>query len=95
MADKDRKTPDFDQIARRLAEEMGFFDDSPGSAMSDIIEQLRQVWNARGAADLPGATIDAVTNAVDEWVRAGGGTYDELQPVVEQALTAALRTLDR
>lgn len=29
---------------------------------------------------------DAVTNAVDDWVRAGAGTYDELQAVVEQAI---------
>ncbi len=29
---------------------------------------------------------DVVTNAVDEWVRAGGGSYEELQAVVEQAI---------
>lgn len=29
---------------------------------------------------------DAVTNDVDDWVRAGGGTYDELQAVVERAI---------
>jgi len=29
---------------------------------------------------------DAVTNDVDEWVRAGAGTYDELQAVVERAI---------
>ena len=29
---------------------------------------------------------DAVTNDVDDWVRAGGGTYDELQAVVESAI---------
>lgn len=30
--------------------------------------------------------IDRVTNAVDEWVRAGAGTYEELQAVVERAI---------
>jgi hypothetical protein len=29
---------------------------------------------------------DAVTNDVDEWVRAGAGTYDELQAVIERAI---------
>ena len=29
---------------------------------------------------------DGVTNAVDDWVRAGAGTYDELQAVVEKAI---------
>lgn len=29
---------------------------------------------------------DAVTNDVDDWVRAGAGTYDELQAVVERAI---------
>jgi hypothetical protein len=29
---------------------------------------------------------DGVSNAVDDWVSAGGGTYDELQTVVEQAI---------
>jgi hypothetical protein len=30
--------------------------------------------------------IDALTNAVDEWIRRGGGTYDELQLVIESVL---------
>jgi len=29
---------------------------------------------------------DGVTNDVDDWVRAGAGTYDELQAVVERAI---------
>jgi hypothetical protein len=29
---------------------------------------------------------DGVTNDVDDWVGAGGGTYDELQAVVERAI---------
>lgn len=30
--------------------------------------------------------VNAVTNDVDEWVRNGGGTYDELEEVVEAAV---------
>lgn len=29
---------------------------------------------------------DAITNDVDDFVRAGAGTYDELQAVVEKAI---------
>ena len=29
---------------------------------------------------------DAISNDVDDWVRAGGGTYDELSAVVENAI---------
>jgi hypothetical protein len=29
---------------------------------------------------------DAIANAVDDWVRAGAGTYDELEAVVEAAI---------
>lgn len=47
--------------------------------------QARAVLEAF-AATLLESRIDAVTNAVDEWVRAGSGTYDELQAVVEQTL---------
>ena len=50
------KSPDFDQIARALDAEL---DDSPaglggrflGARLAIITEQLRLVWNARGAAD--------------------------------------------
>lgn len=30
--------------------------------------------------------IDAIVNAVDEYIRDGGGTYDELQAIVERAM---------
>lgn len=52
------ETPDFDQVARRLANdgsESGIVDDEHTHAIAD---QLRLMWNARGAADL--AKIDAV-----------------------------------
>ncbi len=39
-------TPNFDQIALSL------WNDGDGSNMPHILEQLRQVWNARGAADI-------------------------------------------
>jgi len=70
-------SPDFDQMARRMIDLVKVL------SVEEIAAQLRLVWNARGAA-----VIDPVTNAVDEWVRAGAGTYDELQAVVEQAITA-------
>lgn len=49
-------TPDFDQIAQRLLEDLpdAFLTRgaSASSAVPGVAEQLRQVWNARGAADL-------------------------------------------
>jgi hypothetical protein len=41
--------PDFDQIAATLLREMGIYED--GVSQLSIAEQLRLVWNARGAAD--------------------------------------------
>jgi hypothetical protein len=29
---------------------------------------------------------DAISNDIDDWVRAGGGTYEELAVIVEQAI---------
>jgi hypothetical protein len=82
------EAPDFDRIARDVVRD---FSGSAGennveSDAEDVAAALRLIWNARGAA-----LIDPVTNAVDEWVRAGAGTYDELQAVVEQAI----KKLDR
>src|SRR6185295_2374110 len=57
-------TPDFDQIARQIAvtlsegrpidgiEELTEFLDVAQRLRVAVVEQLRQVWNARGAADL-------------------------------------------
>jgi hypothetical protein len=47
-------SPDFDQIARDAIDRWGG-DEAPiqrALIVEDIAEQLRQVWNARGAADL-------------------------------------------
>ena len=48
--------PDFDQIARRLLDNLPDTFLTRGShgdeAIPGVAEQLRQVWNARGAADL-------------------------------------------
>ena len=30
--------------------------------------------------------VDAVANDVDEWIRKDGGTYDELEAVIEAAV---------
>jgi hypothetical protein len=38
------------------------------------------------------ALIDRITNAVDKFVRDGGGTYDELQAIVERAVDAVLES---
>jgi hypothetical protein len=46
---------DFDRIALRLAERAGFYVD--GDMMPAIAEELRRMWNARGAVDL--ATVQA------------------------------------
>jgi hypothetical protein len=42
----DDTTPDFDAIARRIVNGMGF-----SHTFSDITTALRRVWNARGDAD--------------------------------------------
>src|SRR6516164_1709043 len=46
---------DFDRIALRLAERAGFYVD--GAMMPAIADELRRMWNARGAVDL--ATVQA------------------------------------
>lgn len=70
--------PDFDQIALQLV--------TQGQARDQvaIIEQLRQVWNARGAADR--ATLDAELSSQMGATAAG--------PYVKN-LDRALRMLDR
>jgi cyanophycinase-like exopeptidase len=54
--------PDFEQIAREPVEELRkyFMDDGPDreARQNELLGQvLRQVWNARGAADI--ATLEA------------------------------------
>lgn len=52
--------PDFEQMARRLLDDLpdAFLTRgaSASVAMPGVVEQFRLIWNARGAADL--ATID-------------------------------------
>jgi len=55
MEDDVPDTPDFDQLARRLFAllDLRAEDENTISAQVDVAaEQLRLVWNARGAADL-------------------------------------------
>jgi hypothetical protein len=61
--------PDFDQIARLLAT-LPHLDAGTDVLAAGIAEQLRQVWNARGAADLkilalPISEIHAAIRALD------------------------------
>ncbi len=46
------ESPDFEQIAQALVEELGTPAIYDVQHVRRIVEQLRQVWNARGAADL-------------------------------------------
>lgn len=71
-----RGTPDFRQIAR----DVFMADDYGDSPIAAIEEQLRQVWNARGAADC--AKIDALD------VLEHGAAYARL-------VNHAIRSLDR
>jgi hypothetical protein len=87
--------PDFEQIARRLivlidweAEEFVPKDDLDLRAVAEqqaaVVEQLHQVWNARGAADT--ATLERDLAAMMGPTAAG--------PYLKN-LDRALRTLDR
>lgn len=81
--------PDFEQLARLIGEETGAarldeweygtFD----RALAMIAEQLRQVWNARGAADL--AALDATMPYTADGVIVG----------VRSGVVRAIRRLDR
>jgi hypothetical protein len=85
------ETPDFAQLAHRLLERVFATDDGTGSLepsnadrARDIIEQLRLVWNARGAADLAKIEIELTTMM--------GATAGA--PLIKN-LDRALRKLDR
>jgi hypothetical protein len=82
------ETPDFEQIARDV---VAAVDGQTGRR--PIVDALRQVWNARGAADVT-ALFDtrdqmAVGDPMDQ-SRAVG-----LERVIDDHLAPALRTLDR
>jgi hypothetical protein len=56
------ESPDFDEIGRVLADEAGYSgDDVARRVAASISQQLRLVWNARGAADL--AAFRAIGNS--------------------------------
>jgi len=65
-------TPDFEQIARRLA---GVWADRGvvQGMTESVAEQLRKVWNARGAADAHAVSL----RAMEMLGTAGGGVYAE------------------
>ena len=81
-----RQTPDFDEIALRILMTVDHVvsnpDSAPESVTTAIAEDLRQVWNARGAADI--ATLDAVLPNLTT-VKLGA----------MKTIDAAIRTLDR
>jgi hypothetical protein len=76
------ETPDFAQIARQLGEQAGLT--GHHAVTTEIAELLRQVWNARGAADL--ATLESELSQMMGPAAAG--------PYLKN-LDRALRTLDR
>lgn len=82
------ETPDFDQIARSMITTIAT-DDEPrrhliNGLIADIAEQLRLVWNKRGAADI--AKLDNDLSILMGPTAAG--------PYVKN-LDRALRSLDR
>jgi hypothetical protein len=82
------QTPDFQQIAHLIVDvaytDDGQVRDVKAALRAGIAEQLRLVWNARGAADL--ATIETELTALMGATAAG--------PLVKN-LDRALRQLDR
>lgn len=53
------ETPDFDRIAREVTEQVDVHVATLVVLQRDIREQLRLVWNARGAADI--ALIETIS----------------------------------
>lgn len=56
--------PDFEQVAREIAEVGHAELDNWGAPpdLSAIVEQLRKVWNARGAAD-----VERIVREIEGW----------------------------
>jgi len=77
--------PDFDQIAARLFDAACHAEDDPATGEHAIAEQLRQVWNARGAADLAATDSPDVLQARD---------YDNADATY-RTIQRALKSLDR
>jgi hypothetical protein len=83
------ETPDFNQIARQLVADLPIIEHAPRIdtsvlTLAFLAEQLRWVWNARGAADL--IKVDVELSAMMGGTAAG--------PYVKN-LDLAIRTLDR
>jgi len=75
------ETPDFDRIAREV---VSLLQTQESDQFPDMVaEQLRLVWNARGAADM--ATIDATITYTLSMADAG----------LMKQLDRAIRILDR
>ncbi len=84
------ESPDFAQIAREILTA----DDNPWTTVGrqkdlrlvpDIAEQLRQIWNARGAAD-----VDAINAAIQHSLTDGDAV-----PSSRRTLENAIREWDR
>jgi hypothetical protein len=76
--------PDFDQIARRLFAllDLRAEDENTISAQVNVAaEQLRLVWNARGAADIAKLETEMMGDETADWVR--------------ELIDREIRTLDR
>lgn len=65
------ETPDFDQIAKSLLLQVAKDLVQTSLARNHVVEQLRVVWNARGAADiaaleagLPGASMKTLVGVL-------------------------------
>jgi hypothetical protein len=82
-------SPDFESIARHLNEEHGlerldeWDPENSGRLLAAIAEQLRLVWNARGATDL---------NAIDSAV---AYTKDGIVTGARHQIARALQSVDR
>lgn len=78
--------PDFERIAERIALLTGAFQAPLPRIMADLAEQLRQVWNARGAADIE--KLEAELSSLMGETAYAVSTYGT-------SLDHALRSLDR
>ena len=68
------ESPDFNQIARDLAEGM----QAPADSIDPLVEVLRQVWNAGRAADV--ATIKALNARVAQLEAQLEAQLDDVPP---------------
>lgn len=79
--------PDFDQIAARIVDGVqtpGYDDANVDETHAAIVEQLRLIWNARGAADR--AQLDVARSKIPLFPQARA---------LAEMLDRALRSVDR